>query len=137
VPTRTRSILVVDDDEDFGVVVVEVLEHEGYRARHVTTAAGARAILARGNERPDACLLDWNLPEGNPVDLARLLTVMDVPIVLSSGSPGSDEAAHRIGASAILDKPFDIDDLSRLLSGLFRERDAAAASHHDTPHASP
>jgi len=114
-----RLILIVDDDQDFGSLLAEIIVEAGYRARHVTTTADACAAL--DEERPDACLLDWNLQGGDPAGLAHLLSARGVPFALSTGDPSHMEVAERLGARALLEKPFDLDRLTRLLDQLLYE----------------
>ena len=66
------SVLIVDDDHDFGRAAAELLADRGYRVLgQATTAAEA---LARCDQLdPDAVLLDVGLPDGDGVTLAQKL----------------------------------------------------------------
>lgn len=110
---RERLILLVDDDEDLGLVLEEVMSGEGWRVSRATSMRDA--LLAIDDEEPSLVLLDWHIPDGDPEELARLLGDRGVPVVLTSGGDRTKENAERIGAVAVLDKPFDLDELLRVL----------------------
>src|SRR5438094_7598359 len=81
----SKRILIVDDEPNIGLSLQMILEGEGYSAVICRTAAEfrSRAITARA----DVCLLDVRLPDGNGIDLLRLLRENDdrVPVVMISG----------------------------------------------------
>ncbi len=112
------TVLVIDDDADLGQVLEEVLGAEGYRV--VLAPVFDEAIRAVDDESPDVALLDWNLPDGDPEEVAQLLRDRGVPFVLTSGGDRTNERGRRIGAAAVLDKPFALDDLLRVLAGCAR-----------------
>jgi DNA-binding NtrC family response regulator len=71
VPAR---VLIVDDDAAFRDMASDLLTGAGYTvAGTVGTIADARAAIA--GDRPEALLLDVNLPDGTGVDLAEELCV--------------------------------------------------------------
>lgn len=71
-PRSPTSVLVVDDDQDFGRAISELLTERGYQV--VGQAMTARAALAECRELdPDAVLLDVRLPDGNGLVLAEAL----------------------------------------------------------------
>ncbi len=111
---EARRVLIVDDDRDLGEVLVEVLQSEGFGAQLVTTAEQALAAIAA--RAPGVVLLDWNLGGDAPETIAESLRARAVPIILSSGDEHADEAAERIGASAVLHKPFSLESLLGLVS---------------------
>jgi two-component system, OmpR family, response regulator RegX3 len=110
---REGWILVIDDDDDLSAVLLEVLRSEGYRAGRATSLRdGWRAV---DEDEPDLVLLDWRLPDGDPEELARLLNDRGVPFVLTSGADRTIENAERVGAAAVLEKPFNLDELLRVI----------------------
>ena len=123
---RGASVLVIDDDEDLGQVIEEVLAAEGYEVRRATSMRDG--LLAVDEREPRLVLLDWCLPDGDLEDLARLLHDRGVPVVLTSGDDRAIERGQRIGAVAVLGKPFDLDELLRVM---------AAHTGGDERHVSP
>jgi DNA-binding response OmpR family regulator len=115
-------ILVIDDDEDLTEVLLEVLKAEGRHARVCSTGAQALAVLAV--ERPSVVLLDWSLPDTDPEELAEAFRAAGVPVILASGSDRTGELGARIGAQAVLDKPYDVAELLRVVERLTVTRSA-------------
>ncbi len=67
-----RHVLIVDDDRDFRRTAGMLLAGRGYHVvGQVGTVAAAR--LALDELRPDALLLDVNLPDGDGISLAEEL----------------------------------------------------------------
>jgi CheY-like chemotaxis protein len=112
----TDLILVIDDDEDLGAVLVELLEGQGYKCR--VAVNGAEAFAALAEVRPVLVLLDWYIPGGDPAAVGRLCHERGIPLVLSTASARPDERAESIGASATLNKPFDIDGFFAVIERL-------------------
>ena len=84
--TRTRHIVVVDDEPNIGKSLRLILEGEGYRVTLCESAA--RFQLARRQAaRADLYLLDLRLADGNGLELLRSLRQSDdqTPVVMISG----------------------------------------------------
>jgi CheY-like chemotaxis protein len=84
-------VLIVDDDGDFRRIASRLLADRGYRV--IGQANGvAEARLAIEELRPDAVLLDVNLPDGDGVSLAEELATshpgLRVLLTSSDASPG-------------------------------------------------
>jgi two-component system, NtrC family, nitrogen regulation response regulator NtrX len=97
-----KRILVVDDESNIGRSLQMILEGEGYNVLVCQTAAEFRARA--GKYRPDVCLVDVRLPDGNGIDLLQLL---QVPAIMISGHGTIADAvqALRAGAFDFLEKP--------------------------------
>jgi len=105
--TRTRHIVIVDDEPNIGLSLRLILEGEGYRVSICESAAKFQAQRAMG--RADLYLLDVRLPDGNGIDLLRSLRQRDdpAPAVMISGHGTIRDAveATRSGAFEFLEKP--------------------------------
>jgi DNA-binding NtrC family response regulator len=92
-------VLIVDDDAEFRRIVGSALADRGYEiaGESATLAEARKAICA---SRPDAVLLDINLPDGSGIALADELAETDrtLRVLLTS----SDATAA--GASPFVDK---------------------------------
>ena len=114
--TVDGSILVVDDDPEIRDVVRWLLEDEGWT---VETASDGRDALERATQsRPALIVLDMGLPILSGEEVANRLRVyfdQPPPIVVVSADGRAGEKAARIGAAAYLHKPFDVDELARLV----------------------
>jgi DNA-binding NarL/FixJ family response regulator len=102
-----RSILVVDDDPAFRELAGRFLAAAG-----ITVAAeadtAAKAILIAEETRPDAILVDVELPDGDGITLAGTLTALPwrPRVVLTSVDPdaAAPDEVRRSGALAFLSK---------------------------------
>ena len=108
---RFPDILVVDDEIDIAQFIAGVLEDEGYQVRIWHDGASALVDILR--HRPDLVMLDITMPVMCGDELLRTLRkrgLKDLPvIVMTAGS--HPERYLKDGASDVLPKPFDIDDL--------------------------
>lgn len=114
-PSIHPSVLIVEDDDANRDVLRLVLELAGYR---VTTAGtGQEALERAAADKPDTVLLDLGLPDQRGEDVSAALRELDpaARIIITSGeSLGSAERA-RLGADAVLQKPFNPDRLLAVL----------------------
>jgi DNA-binding NarL/FixJ family response regulator len=102
-----RSVLVVDDDSLFRGLARRMLVGAGLLVIG-EAATVAAAIAAAGELRPDAALVDIDLPDGDGVSLAHVLSALPwgPSIVLTSTDPNaaSAEDVERSGAAAFVPK---------------------------------
>lgn len=106
-------ILVVDDDAEVVALIKRLLEREGHR---VCGATGPREALAIAEIDPPCLVLtDLMMPhmdgESFLVSLRARLGDRTPPIVVVSASMERRDAAKRMGAVAVIEKPFDPDDV--------------------------
>jgi CheY-like chemotaxis protein len=92
-------VLVVDDHAGFRRLARRVLERSGFRVAEA--ADGAEALTQAARLRPDAVLLDIQLPDVDGFAVARSLAETDrpPPVVLTSTREAADYG-DRIGASS-------------------------------------
>jgi len=124
VSTSAGRILVADDSLVVRTVVCDQLEEEGYDV--VQAVDGESALAACATARPDAILLDIEMPglDGHQV-LARLRAdgdLSDIPVVFLTGHTGTDDmvACLRAGAHDYLKKPFEPAELIARIGGAVR-----------------
>ena len=83
-----------------------------------TAADGQQALERVAVARPALIVLDMGLPilsgEGFALEL-RARYPEPPPIVVLTADGRAAEKAERVGATAYLHKPFDVDDLTRLV----------------------
>lgn len=118
-PARGR-VLVVDDEPAIRLLCRVNLELDGYTVREAASLAEARAVLREGPV--DVVLLDLHLGRERSHPLIDELggCTPPVPVLLVTGSTDAG-LAQRVGADAVLAKPFTIEDLTatvrRLVGG--------------------
>ncbi len=118
-----KTVLVVDDVESKRYVVCRILREAHYRT--VEAATGADAIQRAREHRPDAIVLDMNLPDQSGlVTLKQLRDAPEtalIPVVFLSAeaqSPSDRTRAEALGASGYLFSPVQADTLISVIRGI-------------------
>ena len=117
-----RTVLVVDDQADFCEAMEMLLATLGFRTKCASDGVEALAILER--EPASVILTDLNMPRMDGVELIRRLksgSVTPPPIVAVTGQANvatetMSKAAARLGAKAVLLKPFSREQIGHTLS---------------------
>jgi DNA-binding NtrC family response regulator len=132
----------VDDDVSIRFGLSEVLRQHGYAVEEAATAAAAREAVR--SLRPDAILVDHQLPDGDALDLIPLFLDIDpqLPVLVMTGHASIELAvsAVKAGAEHFLTKPVDIEALLILLEreiGHRERRRRQAASERRDPMRAP
>lgn len=119
VPQRIGAVqdyvLVVDDDESVREVIAAVLQDEGFP---VATATNGREALDRiAERRPAVVLLDLQMPIMSGWEVLSELRAAEcpVPIVFMSAGYRVKTEAERHHADAYIAKPFDLNELLRIV----------------------
>ena len=127
-----KKLLIVDDEEDLLFMLALSAESAGKFV--VDKARDGREGLAEALRfHPDVAVIDGIMPVMDGFELCRRLRANPrtkrLPIViLSAGEPVRCEAlASAAGADRFVRKPYDSDELMRLLLSLSRKEKRAAA----------
>ncbi|WP_373069807.1 putative bifunctional diguanylate cyclase/phosphodiesterase [Gemmatimonas sp.] len=133
-------ILVIDDDADIQALIVAMLRP--LQATIVGAATGAEGLAAARGTVPDVILLDYELPDGNGVDILHLLqgepALAGIPVIVVTGSESRQvlTACFAAGAADYIRKPFFGAELrARVCSVIERQRmlvQLGRAAHIDT-----
>ncbi len=120
----SRSILLIEDNEQNRYLLTFLLERSGYEVRAVVD--GARGIEAARAFVPALILLDIQLPAMDGYAVARALrqneALEGTPIVAvtSYAMPGDREKALEAGCTGYIEKPIDpetfVEEMERALS---------------------
>lgn len=117
-----RTVIVVDDSDEVRDILTQLLEGEGYKVLPVED--GETALLMTRRVRPALITLDIHLPREDGHEILRRLKANPdtsaIPVLVVSGQADLLELGDRLGADAILAKPFDLADMQRLVSSLIR-----------------
>jgi diguanylate cyclase (GGDEF)-like protein len=99
-------VLVVDDDDVIRQSLIDVLATSGIRA--MGSGRSDEALALQAEHRPAAVVVDYRLPDGSGIDLARALKERDseLPVLLLTGYASIDSAIASVGQlDAYLIKP--------------------------------
>ena len=111
----TRTILIVEDNQADRTRLVKLLGDAGYLVS--TAETGSQALAAVKRSRPDAILMDVNMPEMDGFAATRALRgdadTKDIPVVLvTSKDQKADRAwGQMLGAKGFVAKPYTDEQL--------------------------
>jgi signal transduction histidine kinase/GGDEF domain-containing protein len=123
------GVVVVDDDPSIRAICAEVLRSRGYDVTEAASCAEARRLVAE--RRPQAVLLDVQLPDGDGFDLLasleaeRAVEPFAVIFLSARGQTADKVRGLRLGADDYLTKPFDAQELVARVDAVLRRREAA------------
>lgn len=123
---KKNQILIVDDDPEFGAVVQQLLEIEGYSATLTTTAQ--RAIEVCAAHEFSVVLLDLNLGTESGLDVLREVKLLhpNLPVILITAHGSLETAAEAVREKAFdyIGKPFQSSALLSLIASALELREA-------------
>lgn len=122
-PDQT-SVLIVDDDSNFGNILSKILEKKGYTT--TTAESGLRAIDLVKARPFDVILMDIKMPVMNGVEAYKHIKQIRPSAIVIFMTAFSVEdlikEAIKEGAYAVIKKPFDIDTVVNMIE---KSRDGA------------
>lgn len=110
-----NNVLYVEDDDDNAFMLTRRLARHNIQVRHVED--GEKALIAALWKRPDAILLDINLPGINGLDVLKRLRdnphTHDIPVIVLSAHVMEHDIlnAMEAGANAFVPKPIELQSL--------------------------
>ena len=120
-----RTILAADDHGHVLQLIERVLGRAGYRV--LTVPDGEQALRVAREERPDAVLLDVEMPKVSGIEVCRRMkadrALAGIPVLLVTAKAQEEERrrAMECGADAYLTKPFSVrvlvHEVERLVGG--------------------
>ena len=114
-----RHVLVVDDEPLIRWSVSETLSDLGYDVEQASDAAAALRSVTTAARPFEVVVLDLRLPDMNDLSLLgtlrQLLPGAALILMTAFGTAEIIEDARALGAT-VLDKPFELDELRRLVS---------------------
>jgi light-regulated signal transduction histidine kinase (bacteriophytochrome) len=113
-PARPANVLVVEDSMIIALDTEENLKRLGVaEVRIESTVSGALAAIA--TRLPDFAILDFNLGKESSAPIAAALRDAGARFVLATGYAEAAEEFERMGAEAVLRKPYGMAEIERLL----------------------
>jgi CheY-like chemotaxis protein len=111
-------VVLVEDDEAVADGITGVLQAEGIECEVVTLGGAAAEAVERFH--PSVVLLDVGLPDIDGREVFRRLRERwpDLPIIFSTGHAGMEAAHGERHHVAVLQKPYEADDLLRCIADI-------------------
>jgi DNA-binding response OmpR family regulator len=127
------KILLIEDDETIRALLRRAFAKSG--AQIVEAADGAAGMRAIYADKPDAVLLDIEMPGIDGFGaLERIRDIADVPVMMLTSSADKDVKlrAFEGGADDYVTKPFDMEEVVARTRALVRRRGGPAAAPEST-----
>ncbi len=121
-PAGTRSVLIVEDNEDARQMLEAVLALEGHEVR--AASDGKTGLALAGSARPEVALIDIRLPDMDGYELARRLRAAcdgaRIGLVALTGFGGAQDEQRALdaGFDAHLVKPVSPERLKQVIATL-------------------
>ncbi len=122
-----KTVLVADDDvEILGLVTRHLRSYDGVRI--LEASDGEEALEAARREKPDLVILDVMMPGMTGWEVCRAIREDDalaatgVIMLTGIGERLNEMTSPLYGADEYLDKPFEFEDLDRLITTVFTNR---------------
>lgn len=119
-----RTVLLVDDNQTHQYSLGKHLEESGFEVMQAVT--GSEALQMAFSHRPDAVLLDINLPDMSGFDVCEKLRndpqTRSVPVIFHSATHDTQSARNQamdLGAVSFLSYPIRVEHLITVLKGAF------------------
>ena len=120
--SKNKQILLVEDDVNFGKVLRDYLQMNGYKV--VLVRNGLEGFEKFKKNEFDVCILDVMMPYKDGFTLAKEIRSKDksIPVVFLTAKSMKDDVlkGYKIGADDYLTKPFDADILLKKLEVLIQ-----------------
>ena len=114
----TRKIIIFDDDEDILSICNYVLHEQGWE---VHTFTDCNNIVEKvSGIMPNVILMDNWIPDVGGITATKTLKstekLNDIPVIYFSANSDIQLLANQAGAETYLAKPFDLDELERIIN---------------------
>ncbi len=116
--------LVIDDEEDYRIIIQEVLRGAGYEVRAAKDGEEGLALLRA--QPSDLVLVDWMMPRMDGERFCRAMraepALKDIPVIMLTVKQTADEEleALHFGVDDFLPNPFKSDELLARVRAVLR-----------------
>lgn len=122
-----KSILIIEDDITFGMMLKTWLGKKGFEVTSVSNIARAKKHIE--TQTPDLILSDLRLPDQDGIHLLMWINDqgMDIPLIIMTGYADIQSAvqAIKLGARDYIAKPVNPDELLKKMSEALKNQEAA------------
>ncbi|WP_077155393.1 sigma-54-dependent transcriptional regulator [Bacteroides bouchesdurhonensis] len=123
-----KSILIVEDDITFGMMLKTWLGKKGFEVSSVSNIARARKHIE--SQETDLILSDLRLPDQDGIDLLKWMNGQDknIPLIIMTGYADIQSAvqAMKLGARDYIAKPVNPEELLKKISEALQEEQTPA-----------
>jgi len=120
-----KRILICDDDSDILSICTYILEEQGWEVHTRTHCNNILEVI--GDIQPQVILMDNWIPETGGIKATQAIKSVDefrnIPVVYFSANNDIKSLAEQAGADTFLAKPFDIDELERVINSVSVQSD--------------
>ena len=113
-----KTVLIIDDQAGIRSLLREVFSVFGFKT--IEAQDGYRGLEQLEARQPDIILLDMKMPGLSGIETLRKIRAVDtkVPVILVTAYQELEmiHEAERLGVSVRLIKPFDLEELQRIVS---------------------
>ena len=131
----TKSVLIVEDDITFGMMLKTWLTKKGFLVFSASSVANAQKVIAA--EKVDLILSDLRLPDRDGIDLLKWLTAKatPVPLIIMTGYADIQSAvqAIKLGAKDYVAKPVNPDELLKKMNEALEPVEVKTTPNQPTP----
>lgn len=117
-----QKILLVEDDENLGYVIQDLLSMNGYKVH--LARDGKEGLLFFNKSKYDLCLIDVMMPKKDGFELAEDIQKLNnsVPLVFLTARNQKEDKIKglKLGADDYITKPFDSDEFLLRVKAILR-----------------
>jgi CheY-like chemotaxis protein len=115
---QPKKIIIFDDDEDILSICSYILEEQGWEVHTFTDCNNITEKVA--GVLPDVILMDNWIPDAGGIVATQTLkkdeALKHIPVVYFSANSDIQLLADHAGAETYLAKPFDLEELERVIN---------------------
>lgn len=116
--SKTKKVFVFDDNIDILELCTIILTDAGYEIK--TSATSNNIIEQVSAYKPDIIFMDNWLPDVGGIEATQELKshpdFKHIPVIYFSANNDVSSLAEKAGADSFLSKPFNIEDLEKIVS---------------------
>lgn len=116
--TEKKKVIIFDDDDDILSICTYILEDHGWKVYTYDNCNDVTGKVA--NIMPDVILMDNWIPDTGGIEATQALKadamLKSIPVVYFSANSDIQSLAKTAGAESYIAKPFDINDLERVIN---------------------
>ena len=120
-----KKIVIFDDDEDIISICSYILEEQGWKVHSFTDCNDI--VQKVSSVLPDVILMDNWIPDDGGIIATQILKknsdLKHIPVVYFSANSDIELLANHAGAETYLAKPFDLEELERVINTVLVKTD--------------